>query len=413
MNITVIAIGSTGDVRPCMLLGQELNKRGHQVTITAFFRFAELIENNGLLFYPIRGNVDKYMASIMEPNTNGITYLPHLWKAIKDIAPLMIEDITDSCRNADAIICSYFGSVFYSIAEMFDIPCIQIHLFPMDPTGECPIASVRNMHLGEWFNRISYKIGYFLIGLFEKIILTEWRKANGLILKKITTHPDYLVCKHCVPVIYATDPSVFPPPKDWNSSIYMTGFFFDEKTLYKTNPDLESFFKNGDTPIYIGFGSMNTGNMSKLIDIMIKSVRESGLRAVFNIGESPNSMNSDSVIMFIREVPHDWLFPRVRAVVHHGGVGTTAIGLKYGKPSLIIPFSGDQPFWAEQVRKAGCGPKPIARNHITIRNMTKALLDLTNNKTYYENARRIGEELTNRHGVLKTADLVEAEIAKW
>ena len=100
----MLSVGSTGDVRPYALLGRELQSRGHQVTVTAFSRFREMIENAGLSFYPLSGNVEAMMSSIMEPDTNGFSYLPRLWKGIKDVAPQMIEDMTDSCRNAEAMI---------------------------------------------------------------------------------------------------------------------------------------------------------------------------------------------------------------------------------------------------------------------------------------------------------------------
>ena len=138
-----------------------------------------------------------------------------------------------------------------------------------------------------------------------------------------------------------------------------------------------------------------------------------GVRAVFSTGWSGKCLSSNRSVFFTEEVPHDWLFPRVSAVVHHGGAGTTASGLRYGKPSLVIPFAGDQAFWGYQVYKTGCGPKPIPRSALSVRKMTKALIALRSNSHYYENARRISGQLAKEHGVRDAADLIELEITRW
>ena len=414
MQITMLSVGSTGDVRPYVLLGQELQARGHRVTISAFPRFQEMVENAGLVFYPIRGSAESMMASIMEPDTNAFTYLPRLWRGVKDAAPQMLRDMTDSCRGADAMVCNFFGSVFYSIAEKYDIPCIQSHLFPMDPTGDFPISSVRNQRLGTLVNRSSYRLGYYVIGTLEKYILRSWRQENDLTERKPVIHPDYRIGGHTIPVIYAISTSLIPRPADWDPAIRISGFWFDESPVsYQPSPELSAFLENGTPPVYIGFGSMNTGDMGRLISISLRSIHAAGLRAVFNTGWGGRTLKSTGTVLFTQDVPHDWLFPRVSAVIHHGGAGTTAAGLRYGRPTLAIPFAGDQSFWAHQIWRAGCGPKPIPRDSLSVRKMKAALLDLKSNGNYRESARRISEELAQEHGVRTAADIIEEEVTRW
>ncbi len=414
MRITMLSVGSTGDVRPYVLLGRELQARGHQVTISAFPRFKDMVLDAGLSFSPIRGSAESMMASIMAPDTNAFTYLPRLWKGIKGAAPQMLHDMTDSCRNADAMVCNFFGSLFYSIAEKFDIPCIQTQLFPMDPTGAFPISSVRNQHMGALINKSSYSLGYYVIGKVEKRILGPWRQEIGVKERKAVPHPNYTVGSHTVPVIYALSTGFVPRPADWNPGIRISGFWFDESSVsYRPDPGLAAFLENGSTPIYIGFGSMNTGDMSKLISISLRSIHAAGLRAVFVTGWHDRSLKSTGSVFFADSIPHDWLFPRVSAVVHHGGAGTTAAGLRFGKPTLAIPFAGDQSFWANQIRRSGCGPKPIPRGALSVRKMTKALLDLKSNAGYAESARHISEQLAREHGVRSAADMIEEEVTRW
>ena len=414
MRLTLLSVGSTGDVRPYTLLGRELQSRGHHVTVAAFSRFRDMVESAGLAFRPLSGSVETMMASIMSPDTSGVTYLPRLWRGVKDAAPQMIQDMTDACRGADAMVCNFFGSVYYSIAEKYDIPCIQIHLFPMDPTGDVPISSIRHMRLGPVMNKATYKIGYLAIGTVEKRILRSWRLDNGLTDRKPATRPDYRIGSHIVPVIYAVSPTLFPRPADWDDHVHMSGFFFDESPAdYHPSPELAAFLAAGEKPVYIGFGSMNSGDMNRLLSIMLRSIHAAGVRAVFSTGWTGKSLKSTRTVFFTDEIPHDWLFPRVSAVVHHGGAGTTAAGLLYGKPTLIIPFAGDQAFWGYQVRRAGCGPKPLPRDDLSVRKVTRALLDLKSNSLYYESAARMRDRLSAEHGVRAAADLIEKEVTCW
>lgn len=416
MKITMLAIGSTGDVRPYMLLGRELHARGHAVTIAAFPNFEKMIRDAGLNFYPLSGDVVKMMNNLMKPGATGVNFLPQVEKSLKDVAPLLLRDLMDSCANADAMICTFFGSMYYSIAEKYGIPCIQTQYFPMDPNNVTPISSAPGQHLGRAWNRFSYKLGYLLIGALERRYLTRWRMENGMSIRKPQTKPDYRIGGHTVPVIYAVSPLVMPRPKNWDEHIHMSGFWWDDHQVDFTPPDdLVHFLENGEKPIYIGFGSMVSGNMNKTFTQVLKAVRASRVRAVISLGWAGEQMHlkSNNRVFFADYVPHDWLFPRVSAVVHHGGAGTTAAGLRYGKPTLVIPFGGDQPFWGARVQAIGCGPKPIHRDRITVQRLTRALIDLTTRPSYRVAAEELSERMRLEGGTCRAADLIEREIEAW
>ena len=125
MKITMITLGSTGDVRPYMLLGRELHERGHEVTIAAFAPFQGMIEEAGMSFYPISGDVVDMMGRLLQPDAVGVRYLKEFEKGIRDIAPMLLDDLLHCAEGAEAIVCTFFGTMFYSIAEKYDIPCIQ------------------------------------------------------------------------------------------------------------------------------------------------------------------------------------------------------------------------------------------------------------------------------------------------
>lgn len=416
MKLTMIAIGSTGDVRPYMLLGRELQARGHEVTIAAFEHFEQLVTGAGLRFFPLPGDVMKMMSNVMKPGVNGVTYLPQLEKALKDVAPALLDALLLSCRGADALVCTFFGSLYYSIAEKYDIPCIQTQYFPMDPNDATPISSAPGQRLGKAWNRTSYKLGYLLIGLLEKRYLTEWRQRNGMAARKLRDKPDYRIGGHTVPVLYAISPLVFPRPIGWSEHIHMSGFWWNDDAPDWTPPeDLVEFLNAGAPPIYIGFGSMVSGNMSKTFAIVLRAVRAARVRAVINLGWGGESAHwkSNSRIYFGDYIPHDWLFPRVSAVVHHGGAGTTAAGLRAGKPTLVVPFGGDQPFWGARVHAIGCGPRPIPRDQMTVHRLTRGLIDLTTHASYRVAAEEMGQRLRMEQGTKAAADIIERECADW
>lgn len=416
MRITLVTLGSTGDVRPYVLLGCELKKRGHDVTVATFSAFEEMVKREQLGFYPVAGDVEAIMSNIMKPTAKGVNYLRQVEKSIRDVAPVLLDDLLHSCEGAEAMCCTFFGSMYYSVAEKHGIPCIQTHFFPMDPNDMTPISSAPGLHWGKAWNISSYRLGYLLISILEKRYLTDWRIRNGITVHGLRTGPDYTIGDNEISVLYAVSPSVMPRPKAWGPNIHMTGFWWDDRPCdWQPPEDLLAFMEAGPVPIYIGFGSMNSGNMSKTFTTVIRAIRAAKVRAVVNLGWNSDKLHlkSNSRIYFGDYIPHDWLFPRVSAVVHHGGAGTTAAGLRYGKPTLVVPFGGDQPFWGSRVNALGCGPKPVPRDTMTVPRLTRALIDLTTNEKYRVAAEEIGAHMRGEHGVQQAADLIEQGIGAW
>ena len=415
MNITMLSVGSIGDVLPLIQLGKELQKRKHRIKIAAFPQFGSTVIREGLAFFPLDGDAETMIASIMKPDTSALTYLPRLLKNIHSVIPGLIRSMQESCSDADAMICNFFGTVYYSIAELFGLPCVQINFFPVNPTRDMPMSSVRNQHLGSYANIASYKLGFLMISMIEKYYLSDWRKESHLSSGKIRTGPAASVGSHDVPILYAISPSLLPRPAEWGSNIHITGFLFDESPCAWVPPTrLADFMTEGAPPVYIGFGSMNAGNMNRLLTVVLRAVRTSGIRAVINLGHTGRDFPSTQRVLFTKDfIPHDWLFPRVSAVIHHGGLGTTASGLRYGRPTLVIPFAGDQPFWGSLVYKSGCGPKPIPRDKLNVRNLTRGILELLSRPRYAVNAQALAAQISREHGTAAAADLAEKAFRDW
>jgi len=415
MKITMFTVGSTGDVRPLVLLGRELQQRGHVVTIATFDTFRSLIEENGMSFKPLAGDAQELMADIMRPGVQGVGFLAMVVKNLGKIAPTFLQGLLKAGEDADAIVCNFFGSLYYSVAEYYNIPVVQCHLYPMDRNDLCPIAAAPGQHLGKHWYHFTYRIGYLLISALEKIYLRRWRRAHDLDVRHLVTAPDYRVRDHQIRAMYAISPQVFPPDPSWGERIQTLGFFWDRQAAPAApSAELEAFLAQGETPVYVGFGSMVSGNMQKTLDTVVAGIRESGLRAVVSVGWSDvRHPASDAQIFFAHYVQHEWLFPRVKAVVHHGGAGTFSAGLRYGKPTLVIPFGGDQPFWAARAEALHVGPKSIKRTRVTAKRFAKALQELVSNPEYEANAKALGAQMAAEDGVKNAADFVEKAFAEW
>jgi UDP:flavonoid glycosyltransferase YjiC (YdhE family) len=158
---------------------------------------------------------------------------------------------------------------------------------------------------------------------------------------------------------------LIPKPKDWSSNITVAGFFFlPPSSPYNAPPELLSFIKSGTPPIYVGFGSIVVDDPDALTAIIFEAIRLTGVRAIVskgwsNLGGTESSIAIPPNVLMWGDCPHDWLFDHVSCVVHHGGAGTTAAGIAAGKPTVVVPFFGDQPFWGGMIYRAGAGPRPV------------------------------------------------------
>lgn len=413
MRITMITIGSTGDVRPYIILGRELKARGHDVAICAFSTFEQMVCREGLRFKPLRGDVKELMGFLMNGST-GVGFLKQARDGLLNLIDPLLEDMEAAVEDAEAIIGNYLGQVNQSLAEINRVPYVQTQFFPMDQNREAPIASAPGQKVGWMWNLASYRLGHLLVSALEKYYLTEWRAEHGMAKRKLATTPQYELYGHIVPVLYAISPLIMPRPSEWGANIHMTGYWLGKTDLdFTPSPEMQAFLDKGEKPIYIGFGSMVNAEMKETLDVVLEAIRISGVRAILSTGWGGVEIPAREDIFVAEYVPHDWLFQQVSAVVHHGGAGTTAAGILAGCPTLVIPFGGDQPFWAQRVEKLGIGPKSIARDKLNVSRLAKALTDLTTTQRYRVAVNELAIRLRKEDGVGHAADIVEDELRKW
>lgn len=415
MRIQLIAIGSTGDVQPMVVLGRELSRRGHTVSIAAFSALRPLVEKAGFAFFPLPGDAERFIGSIMQPGASPFTYLSRLENALQSVACPLFDALYAACEQADAVVTTYFGSTVYAIAERLRIPLFQVCYAPMDPTGACCLPVMPPPRLGPAVNRATFRLGYLLIGGLERRYAHPWCQGRGLRARPVRARPDYAVADRQIPVLYAYSELLFPRPREWGPNLHATGFWMDERPDYAPPEDLLSFLSAGPPPVYIGFGSMNAGDGAAALASVLKALQKTRQRAVLSSGwggllsEAPR----DLVYAVHGYVPHGFLMERVRAAVHHGGAGTTAACLSAGVPCLAVPFGGDQFFWGDRIHALGLGPKPLPRTRLRPGPLAARLQDLLENPAYLENAKRLQAGLRREDGPRAAADRIEAELAHW
>ncbi|KAF1922729.1 glycosyltransferase family 1 protein, partial [Didymella exigua CBS 183.55] len=426
LNIVIIIIGSRGDIQPFIRIGKILKEDyGHRVRIATHPAFKDFVQNDsGLEFFSVGGNPAELMAFMVKnpgliPNIDTIKggeigrrraqmyeMFQGMWRACINAT----DDETDHTNAkmmgdkapfvADAIIANPPSFAPAHIAEKLGIPLHMI--FPYTPTVQFPhpLANIKVSNVEpSYSNFMSYPLVEMMMWQGLGDLINRFR-TQVLHLEDISTlwAPGQLY-RLKVPYTYMWSPGIIPKPKDWGPEIDVTGFVFLDLASNFTPPDdLKKFLDEGDAPVYIGFGSIVVDDPDKFTNLIFEAVKMAGVRALVSKGWGGFGSNSDCPdnVFMLENTPHDWLFPRCKAVVHHGGAGTAAIGLKCAKPTMIVPFFGDQPFWGAMVSKAKAG----AHECIPYKNLTAERLAEGIKQCLTEEAQK---------NVQKIADSIEAE----
>ena len=416
MHLTLLAAGTRGDTQPYVALAVGLQRSGYSVRFAGNRNFEPLARQHGLDFFPI--NVDFFeMANSgqmqeMLSSENPIKFAINSFRTIGPALEQMQEAAWRACEGTQAVI---FHPLTlpngYFIARHLGLPCFPALLYPVDPTRAHPaLPFYYGPRLGGAYNRLTHALTDQIIWqLFRAPVAKFWRKKFGR-LPQPFGNLFHLQRKTRTPVLYGYSQHTFPRPADWPDNLHVTGYWFLDPPPDWTPPfALTHFLESGLPPIYVGFGSMGSRRAAReTTEIVIKSLSLSGQRGVLLSGWSGlgQEMNLPGDIFVVEDVPHAWLFPRMKAVVHHGGMGTTAAGLRAGTPSIVVPHTGDQPIWGRFVHELGVGAKPIPRKRLTAERLAEAIKQAATDSAMSGRAAALGEKIHAEDGVARAVEVI-------
>ncbi len=424
-RIAIAAIGTMGDVQPFVALALALKRRGHSVVLSATNDFESYVTGHGVEFQTLGSDIQAFLRQSQFDNVmskNSLLYAPKLLRDGQKILKQACKNLWVTAQNADAIVFHQTTNFAVDIAEALDIPAIMTAFQPINPTGEFPYFGYEGtapeplfnrISLDPLFNRLSYVVQAAHQTYYDfprdrmraKLLGLRSRKRSGF-SKNSRGEP--------IPALHAYSRVISPPPGDWPESTIVTGFWrLDDNTGWEPDATFKAFLDAGEAPIYLGFGSMPWG-AQRNSEIITKALRQWGGRAV--IGKGWGGIKSEDLpdtVYSIDKAPHTKLFQHVKAVVHHGGAGTTYAGLYAGKPTFVVPQFFDQPYWGRRVYELGCGPAPVRIRKLTPTILATALEELATDTSFELAARELSEKLQLEDGTGLAADIVEDTIADY
>ncbi len=416
MRLLVLAVGSQGDVRPFAALGAGLAGHGHSVTIATHEAFREVARTAGLGFSIVRGNPmdivqgeagQAWLASMDHP----ARFLRTTSRIAAGILDTLNDDALAAARDCDALIYSLPLSLSgHTIAEARGIPGIPAALYPLHPTRAFPSILTPGLPpLGGLANRVSAAAVVQAFWLMFRQHQNRWRRQRAGLPRLALRPPLAALARRRVPVLYGFSPSLIPVPSDWRRTARVCGYWFlDSPPGWEPPADLLSFLGRGPAPVYVGFGSMASSDPGRMADIVLEALARAGQRAILASGWGGlRQAHLPSTVMAVDYVPHDWLFTRVSAAVHHGGAGTTAAALRAGIPSAIVPFFADPFFWGRRLHAMGLSPQPIPRSALSSLRLARAVIRLGSDAGMRARCRSAGEAIRAERGVAVAAETVD------
>lgn len=410
MHITIFVYGTWGDIRPHVVLGTALQKAGHEVQVVASRGYETWVRERGLGYYPLTTDVNTFArenAALMDMGI--VRQLQTLRTRIAPIFMQMGLEVMEATRGSDVLMTVEFGlSLLFDVVKANNLKPIFINPAPINPTrASNTVLPARPgwFPCEGWYNRFGYTV----------LRQSAWRSLGGArnaLAKQLglpkSSYRDFRAMVDTAPALTTVSRHIFQRPTDWGDHWQVTGFLFDDDPEWSPPADLVDFLAAGEAPVYVGFGSMPDANPEATTRTILDAVRQAGKRAVILTGWA--GLGAEDVpenVHVLKYAPHNWLFPKVSAVVHHGGSGTTASGMRAGVPTVVVPHAGDQGFWGRKVKAHGVGTAPIPRKKLTADNLAAAITEATSNPAMRERAAELGAKIQQEEGLAEAVNTVQ------
>jgi sterol 3beta-glucosyltransferase len=410
-KIVIAAFGTRGDVAPLTGIGCRLREASHDVVLTAPSLFGDLITRTGLAHLPhdIGGPSTDVDPSDVDPsNVNPLTALISLLSpaGMRSLGEALLDVLRD--EPADLLLLSPFTELAgHPLAEAKGIPSIGVRLQPLSATSAFPPAILGSWSAGASINRAAGRLTRASVDRLYAGTVAHFRARLGL---PATTRRRRRQDRAEWPVLYGFSPTVVPRPADWRPGVEVVGNWWPSRPENWQPPkEVVSFLESGAPPVFLSFGSlpMRKAEAARLSELVSTALRKAGVRGIIQSGWAGLRAESDDILT-VGEIPHDWLFGKVAAVVHSCGAGTTAAGLRAGLPAVAIPQpGGDQPFWARRLRELGASAATLSRRRLTADQLATAIEIALTDSAYRARAVALSARLAEEDGAGQALAAVE------
>ena len=408
MRITILALGSRGDIQPFVPLGKALLDAGHQVRVATFEAFAPLIRDAGLGFYPIHGDAQGLLQTAAEGDlltrrTNPVQAMRALRRSYGTLAHSLPRDLT-GLYDTDLVLNQLPAHLFGGdLAEYLGIPWAIVSVIPLVRTRtRALIGFPTTFSFLPGYNMLTYRLG-------EQVGWQLFRQAVNRLRTRTWRLPALpfwgsfeAIHRQRIPILCGFSGHVVPRPPDWGDHVHLTGWWVPNDPQWSPPADLERFIESGSPPVFIGFGSMPVRDPVRITATIVEAVRLSSRRAILHAGWAGLGGALPPDVLPLAYAPYGWLFPRMAAVVHHGGSGTSGFGFRSGVPSVIVPFGFDQFYWGARAAEMGVGPRPVS-----YRRLAAAIDAAVSDAGMRRRASELGRLLRAEDGVGRAVEVIQ------
>lgn len=420
MRVLLATLGTRGDVQPFVALALGLRARGHAVAIATCRRFATMLDAHAVPLLPLDGSLldllDTAAGRALFAGLGGaIGVLRTIPKVDWQAGPIHHRLVADAWAATQA----FAPDVIVHHPKLFCMPLFAAHrgipallalFMPMlVPTRESPAPGLPRLPLGPAYRRATWHALRLAMRMGSAPYLRAWRRRHDPEGRSGDATPLRLARDRPLPMLHAYSPAVCPAPRDWPDHATVTGCWFLPDAAWTPPPPLAAFLDAGPAPVYVGFGSMAGVDPGATTRVVLEAIARAGVRAVLASGWGGLTAHEVPPDVFVLDAaPHAALFPRMTAVVHHGGAGTTAAGLRAGCPTVVCPFAVDQPFWGSRVHALGAGPAPIPQRRLDPVRLGAAIRTAVNDPAMRAAARRLSAAIGAEDGTGVAVARIEA-----
>jgi UDP:flavonoid glycosyltransferase YjiC (YdhE family) len=416
LRITILALGSRGDVSPYLTLGQALKAAGHRVRCATFENFRPLVTAQGLDFHPVRGDVQGILSgpggqTLAESGRSALRMARSVRRLFGVMAESFARDFSaPSLWDTDLIVNQLPGGLYgYDLAQKLDIPMILAAVMPLTPTKHQPmLAFPASLARLPGYNAFTHWLAYQLVWQGYRPAVNRWRQEVLGLSKAPRWGYARLLQEQRVPVLNGFSAHVVPRPPDWGAHVHLTGYWFPQDEDWQAPEGLEAFIQAGPRPVFVGFGSMPVRDPQRTTAIVLDALKQSRQRAILHAGWAGlGQRDLPAHVHKIEYAPYAWLFPQMAAIVHHGGSGTTAFGLRAGVPALVVPFLFDQFYWGRRLFALDVGPEPIPHKKLSAERLAWALSTATGDTHMRQRAAELGQKIRAEDGVREAVKVIQ------